>query len=38
MALIGLFTIVVAAAAVAARVCLLPHLDRSLAEFEALAH
>lgn len=38
MTLIGLFTVVVAAAAFAARICLLPHLDRSLAEFEALAH
>lgn len=38
MELIALFTTVVAAAAIAARICLVPVLDRSLAQFEALAH
>jgi hypothetical protein len=38
MELFALFTTVVGAAAVAARICLVPILDRQLAEFEALAN
>lgn len=37
MELIALFTAVVAAAAIAARVCLQPMLDRSLEQLETLA-
>ena len=37
MEIIALFTAVIAAAAVAARICLQPVLDRSLEELETLA-
>lgn len=37
MELIALFTAVIAAAAIAARLCLQPMLDRSLEELETLA-
>ncbi len=37
MGLIGYFTLVIAAAAFAARIHLLPQVDRSLAELESLA-
>lgn len=37
MELIALFTAVIAAAAIAARLCLQPMLDRSLQELETLA-
>jgi len=37
MSIIALLTITVAAVTIAARVCLLPSLDRSLAELETLA-
>ena len=37
MELFALFTTVIGAAAVAARICLVPVLDRSLAELETLA-
>jgi hypothetical protein len=37
MELIALFTAVIAAAAIAARVCLQPMLDRSLEQLETLA-
>lgn len=37
MEMIALFTTVIAAAAIAARICLQPILDRSLAELETLA-
>ncbi|WP_267875089.1 hypothetical protein [Massilia sp. Root418] len=37
MELIALFTTVIAAAAIAARICLQPVVDRSLAELESLA-